>query len=412
MTIRKFLGLAAVTVPLIAGAVSSGRALGQEISAPPMTSEQLADAPRPETITTDVPQATRTVGQFWLSGDYAFSFMRGVELPALASTSPAGTPRPLAGVLGAPGTEVLFGGWQNEDLRAGFRLGAGWWFGGERNFGVEAGFVFVGAQTASFFGATDTFPILARPYIDSNSNTQQAVLVSFPGVSNGTLDIQSTVGNFYAANFNITEKAIDEGNFRVIGLVGYRYYRFDDSLSVRQNLTVTDPNFIPGTQVLTNDSFSANNEFHGFDMGFRTQHLWGNFSLELLAKLAVGELRRQINIAGDQTTFVPGLAPIVDAAGVLALSSNSGTYISHEWKVVPEAGFTLGWQLRPNLNVRVGYSFLLLNGVTRAADQVDEFLNPNLFPPPAGPGASRPTFTLNRTDVWIQSINVGVLWTY
>ncbi len=411
MTKRMFFGLAAVSAFLIGSAGMPCRTLAQELIAPPTPIDATTQPTRIENLAVDNGASSHSTRQFWLSGDFAFSFMRGVQLPPLATSSPAGTPRAIAGINASPSTETLFGGWQNDDLRAGFRLAGGWWFGGESHFGIEAGFVYCGGQTSSFFGGSDVFPILARPIFDANA-TNQAVLVSFPGVSAGTLDIRASAGNFVSASFDITEKAIDEPGFRIIGLVGYRYYRYNDSLNFHQNVTVTDTNFIVGTQVITNDAFTANNQFHGFDMGFRTQHIWGNLTLELLAKLAVGDLRRQIVIAGDQTTLVPGAAPVVDNAGVLALATNSGTFISHDWKVLPEAGVTLGWQLRPNLNVRVGYSFLLLNGISRSAEQVDTTVNPNFFPPPIGGGPNRPEFSLSRVDMWIQSVNIGVLWTY
>ena len=408
MTYRKLLARAVVAVSLIMGSLGSIPGAAQETIYPPRQAETPLTAYLPA-APCDTGNAHR---QLWINGDFLFAFMRGTHVPTLASTSPVGTPRALAGVQGASTTDTLFGGWQNDDLRPGFRLNAGWWFGGDSNLGLEAGFMFVSGQSSSFAGGSDVFPILARPYIDANDGTPQAILVAFPGASTGSLDIRLTSGSFSSAHIDIAENALDGPGFQLTALVGYRYYRYDESLNIRQNVTVTDPNFIPGTLSVTNDSFSARNEFHGFDMGFRTQHIWQRVSLELLAKLAVGDVRRRINIAGDQTTVVPGQAPVFDQAGLLALSSNSGSFSSHDVKVLPEAGATLGWQIRPNLNVRLGYSFLFLNGIVRAADQVDVTLNPNLFPPVIGGGPNRPAFGQIRSDMWIQSLTLGVLWTF
>ena len=163
--------------------------------------------------------------------------------------------------------------------------------------------------------------------------------------------------------------------------------------------------------MLTSDSFTARNDFtrrHGLPR----EYFWDHLSLEVLTKLAVGDVRREVTIRSNQTTIVPARPTVTDPAGVLALSSNSGTFVSHDWKVMPEVGITLGWQVRPNLNLRVGYSFILLNGVARAVDQVDTSLNPNLFPPAIGGGPNRPAFGWVRQDLWIQSINLGAVWTY
>ena len=42
-------------------------------------------------------------------GEYLLWWSNGNPLPPLVTTSPAGTPRPSAGVLGQPGTEIVYG---------------------------------------------------------------------------------------------------------------------------------------------------------------------------------------------------------------------------------------------------------------------------------------------------------------
>ena len=49
-------------------------------------------------------------GRVWLRADYLMWFTTGTRLPPLVTTSPQGTPANQAGVLGAPGTTILFGG--------------------------------------------------------------------------------------------------------------------------------------------------------------------------------------------------------------------------------------------------------------------------------------------------------------
>src|SRR5438067_2103817 len=63
-----------------------------------------------------------STGQFWVTGDYLFAWMRGDNVPALVTTSPAGTPRNFAGVPGGSSTSVLYGGTVNDNLRMGFKL--------------------------------------------------------------------------------------------------------------------------------------------------------------------------------------------------------------------------------------------------------------------------------------------------
>src|SRR4030095_14854564 len=118
------------------------------------------------------------------SADYLFAFMRGSNLPVLATTSDAGTAKANAGVLGAPGTSTLFGGgWVNDDLRSGLRLEGGYWFHTEQLFGVEAGFTFIEGQAAHFLGDSNAFPILARPFANANPRVPHAPPIALPGCS-------------------------------------------------------------------------------------------------------------------------------------------------------------------------------------------------------------------------------------
>ena len=81
-----------------------------------------------------------------------------------------------------------------------------------------------------------------------------------------------------------------------------------------------------------------------------------------------------------------------------------------DWAVMPEFGLNVGWQATQNLRVNVGYSLFLLERIARAADQVDQTINPNLFPPAVVPltGPARPDFNLNRSDLWGQTVNLGL----
>jgi hypothetical protein len=100
--------------------------------------------------------------------------------------------------------------------------------------------------------------------------------------------------------------------------------------------------------------------------------------------------------------------------GVLALGTNNGSYRSNTLAVVPEFGATLGWRITPNVQVRLGYSLLMLNEVARVGDQVNTTVNPNRFPganPPGG-GINEPAFSFNRTNTWINGATLGIEFSY
>ena len=81
---------------------------------------------------------------------------------------------------------------------------------------------------------------------------------------------------------------------------------------------------------------------------------------------------------------------------------------------MPEIGLNLNWQISSNLKLQLGYTLLYLDRVGRAADQINTNINTNLLPPAVTPltGPNEPTFNFIRSDVFIQSINLGLVFTF
>lgn len=351
--------------------------------------------------------------RLWATADYLIAWMTGTSLPPLVTTSPAGTARVSAGVLGVPTTSVLVGGRVNDEARSGGRFTAGVWLDPDRHLGIEGGFSMLESQSTIFLNSSDGTSILARPFFNPLLQAPASVLVAFPGSSSGAIGVQASSGNFYDLHLDVTECFLDESWIQVSSLFGYRFLRYDDALRIQQVVVPTAPP-VPGTQIQSIDNFSAHNEFHGGDLGVRAQVFWRTLSLDMLGKLAVGRMNRGVDISGGQSVLVPGAAAINQAGGVAALISNIGIFPTREWTVLPEIGATLGWQARSNLRLRLGYSALFLNDIARADDHLDLVLNPNLFPPAAiNPTATdRPFFNPNRAALTIHSISIGAEFTY
>jgi hypothetical protein len=352
----------------------------------------------------------RADGQFWATGEYLFSWFSGDRLPVLATTSPAGTARADAGVPGRGNTTTLFGDKiVNDDLRSGFRMGLGYWFEPERICGVEAGFMIVESRATGLSATSTGTPILARPFLDATTGQFTSALIAFPGSSGGLLSARAASGDFYEAHFDLTGNVVDTDWVRVDSLLGYRFYRFDEGLSLRQDIN-SSPTFVPGTQFVGTDNFATKNEYHGADLGFRTVLTRDDFWLSLLTKLGVGRLSRTVKIRGGQVIEVPGTAPMVEAGNLFALSSNIGDHHTDDWTLLPEFGATLGWQVNSNVRVTLGYSVLWLDRIARAADQLDFTVNQTLLPGAGGTptGPQRPAFMFTRNDAWLQGLSVGV----
>lgn len=360
----------------------------------------------PSDVLTFVPQGDRA----WLTGEFLFGWSEGVHLSPLVTTSPAGTDQSAAGVLGEPGTTTLLSGTQRSGLLPGFRFGAGYMLDADYGTGIEAGFMFLASNSSSFFfDSADHNGILARPYTDALTSDPASVLVGFPGLSTGTINVESKAGDFYSLNLDVTERIWEEeSGWRMDALFGYRFASFNDKLRIRQNLVSIA---LPGTSIDSQDDFAAKNTFNGLDLGLRTTYRWSDrLSLDLLTKVAAGNMHRTVNIRGQTTTTVVGAPPpAVAEGGVYALSSNIGEHRRNDWTVLPEGGANLSWKFRSNMNLRLGYSLIYLTKAARADNQIDFTVNPNLFPPTTPPlTPSRPEFRVRDSDFWIQTLNVGL----
>jgi hypothetical protein len=358
-----------------------------------------------------------TRSNFWLSADFVLAKINGPNNPnTFLTTAFPATPREQAGILGAPTTSVLYGASPtnangfNENVRPGFRIGAGAFLTPESRLGAEAGFMMLSSQASGLQAFSDGNTILARPFTNANTGAAEAALIGFPGVSSGDVEFRAASGNFYTFHAGVFESFFEDHWLRLESILGYRFYYYDEAFRAQQTVNSLDPNFIPGTQIFTRDDVSASNEFHGAEIGVRA-HVWlaDSLTLGLLAKVAGGNLRRQVDIGGAQTVRVPGQAPTFEPAGFLALASNSGRHVSNEFMAMPEFGATLTFQATPNLRLRVGYNGLLLCRAASAATQIDTVIDPALLPPATRPavGGDRPRFQMQRENIWVQSVQLG-----
>ena len=350
-------------------------------------------------------------GRVWADAEYLLGWVQGDPLPALVTSSPAGTARTSAGVLGTPGVSVLFGsGPTDTGVRQGARAEVGCWFDPDHQFGVECGLFALESDTQAFGAASNGAPILARPYFDVTAGAQASALVAFPGVSTGSVAVADSGRNFFGLNADFTANIIATPECRIDGLIGYQALRYDERLGVVQSVVPTSGPFAAGTSILSSDNFATMNLFNGLDLGVRTQFRYDAWSLELLGKVAAGPVQRTVSILGTQTVSVPGAAPVVSSGGLLALSSNIGSVTTHTLTAAPEFGVKLGWDVTPHIRVVTGYSVLWWLNVMRPGDVVDVGVNPGLIPPasPAAGSASRPAFIERASDVWAQTLSLGL----
>jgi len=310
----------------------------------------------------------------------------------------------------------------NGEARSGGIITFGYWLNDEKTCGLESDFFMLESRATQFGAGSDGSRILARPFFDVTTGQQQSELVSFPGLIAGNVNATYTstglLGSGVWFRENLCCGCCECSPYRIDAVIGYRYLRLNDNLSISEDLVSTNPNnanFVPlGTTLSLWDNFATSNNFHGLDLGLQGEIHRGRWVLGWLAKVAVGANFQEVEINGSTRVTVPGMSSVTNVGGLLALQSNIGDYSRERFAVVPEVGIKLGYQLTDNLRIQAGYNFLYWSEVVRAGNQIDTNVNPNLLPPVANPvaGPLRPAVNIQGSSFWAQGLVLGLQWNY
>lgn len=367
-------------------------------------------------------------GRFWLRTDYLMWWTNGMRLPPLVTTSPQGTPVAAAGVL--PGATILYGNKTVADYgRSGFRTSWGLWLDNCHTWGIEGDYFALGAGTSNFSQYSTGNPILTRPLYDVYGGEfydfgQRSELVAYPDVVEGSVTVRAKdyfQSTGVALSYNLcccdscdpcADPCADSCLpllfcCRTDLLIGYRHYRYSNSVAIRENLRLlTDPHQNWLFQV--DDGFRARNDFHGSEFGLRSRIYRGRWSLEILTKIALGNTHQVMNIDG-QTIVTPTSQPTqIRNGGVFAVRSNEGTYTRDTFTMIPQLGLELGYQVNSNWRAYVGYNLLYWGAVVHASEQIDLNIDPRNFPPVQNPALPFPAFPGKTSSFWAQGLNLGL----
>lgn len=329
------------------------------------------------------------------------------EYLALWSKS-ARSPNLLAGNLA--GTDILAGG-SDIDLgaRSGARFTLGYWLNPCHDFALDVNYMFLSEGTASFGMTSDGSQTLTRPFYNVKTALPDAAIIAYDDQQTGEFAVNST--SELASVEVLFRKVLFQQPCRQLDfLVGYRYARLHENLAIDESTTYTSTvGDVPvGTVFDISDDFDAKNEFNGAEFGFVAKTRNCRWSLELLAKLALGRSQSQVGVSGATRIAEPDQAVQNYKSGMLALGTNRGDYSQSSFAVMPELGATLGYDLTSRLKATVGYTFLYWSQVARPGDQIDTNLNPTQFPPGTLSGVASPQCEFKMTDYWAQGINVGL----
>jgi hypothetical protein len=365
------------------------------------------------------------LGGLYVRGEYLLWGTKGMHVPALVTTGDAATTDPPAGVINEDGsipsnTTVLFGNDEiHSDARSGGRIVFGTYLGPCRQWAVEGEYFGLGDEQTNFRAESDGTQLIGIPYFEESENGLPAIFFVTPGGSQasspGSIDV-SAVTRFQGSGVRILHSLCrSEGcgtswwdgcpvNIcrRIDAIVGYRFYRLDDTINIREEHLITQ------VERVGLDLFDSKNEFNGLDLGTQMQFRRGCWSLDLLSKVAIGNTRSVVTI--DGIAFQDGLEQ-TPRGSILAQTTNIGIHESDEFTMVPELAIGIGYQLNPCWRLTAGYSVIYWCSVQRAGDQIDQHINSELWPPRAAEpeeGGLWPQFPGIGSDFWAQGLNLGL----
>jgi hypothetical protein len=354
----------------------------------------------------------RRCWDLWGSAEVLLWWMKGSDLPPIVGTSPIGTTRTDASVVGTAGYQTLYGDdIAGRDLQAGGRITLGTWLDGSHNAGIGTRFFAMDGAVEHFDAVTNGGTIIGRPFFNVGLNDEDAVLVGFPGEVAGDIHVKFT--NSLIGNDAFFRIMLERSRLRRLDVIsGYQFLRMDDDLRIDSTSDIIDPgSLIFGAQINIFDRFRATNEFHGTMIGLQGTMGRGNMSLTALGKLGIGNNHQQVIIEGRQeVSFPPGPATVTPG-GLFAQPSNNGTHVRDRICVIPEMTLNLAYHVRSNVSVHVGYNFIWMSNVLVSGDQIDRRVNLSQIPGPVV-GPNLPAFQFNSTEYWVQGINLGVNWNF
>ena len=353
--------------------------------------------------------------KFYVRAEYLLWWLKGPDLPVLVTTSPFAS----QGILGNPGTVVLYGGrTENFDPFHGGRFTIGWWCDPCNRWGIEASGFALGTQKLKFDASSEQFPLLGRPFFNNNLGVEDAQLTAAQGIANGTVTIRHPT-SLWGVETNVLCAPRCGGwfnNCRWFG--GVRYLDLGEGLSIIEDVTVVGavpPPAQIGDRAIVGDIFMTRNQFIGGQVGFDAEWNWGAWSLNIKPKVAVGVNHQTVKIDGFQSVQRGG-ATLPFVGGLLALPSNIGKQERNRFAVVPEIGVNLGYQINENWRATVGYTFMYWTNVLRPADQIDRVLDinqiPNFRPPAPAAPTRRPVVPFKESGFWAQGMNMGLEYRY
>jgi hypothetical protein len=347
----------------------------------------------------------------WAEVDYLLWWRSGRYMPPLVTTQPN------SGVL--PSATILFGNGEiDEQVRPGGRLNIGVWLDPCEVLGLGVRYLGVGESPVEYSLDSDELGFFARPFNDAS--VDPAVATAFPIANN--LAAVPTTGNLlirsdsevHAGDVYLRRAVRRVCGVRLDLLAGYQAARIDEDLSI-DSLTVTQ-RLDTIESLAVSDIFDTKNEYNAGYFGLQADYRHCNWSLDVMAKFAFGNMHQTVSIDGQTVATDANGGVSVRNSGLLAqAATNVGVHVQDEFAFMNDTSVKLSYHATQRLKLSVGYSLMYWSNVVRPGDQINLNVDSRLLGDPPDnpdPPITQPAFVFKTTDFLLQGINLGMQYDF
>lgn len=347
----------------------------------------------------------------WVDAEYLLWSIGHKSTAELISTSAIGTPLNTAGVLNSPNTTILVDANFGSSTQSGFKIGVGRWFDSSHELGFEVDYMGLPSRAERNTIGSDQVPILARPVFDSTSGQEAANLIAYPNLFSGNVSVTATDDQQFVSGL-FRERWMRGPKSQIDMLFGLQYAGLHDNLSIDQfskYLTGQGP-ILVGTTKQISDQFQSRNQFFGGLLGIEYRERIGLSIFSVRPGVAFGMNDTKVDIRGSTTNTVPSGGSADFQGGLLAQTTNIGSYSEKKLIAIPELTVRLQTQLFSNCQFNVGYNLHYWSNAVRSSSQIDRRVSQ--YPPEIPTGDQNPTFRFQKEGVLIHGLQTGLVFSF
>ncbi len=329
----------------------------------------------------------------------------------------------------------------------GGRFTVGMWLDPEQNLGIEGTGFFITRRTAGFqsgtgnttdqtviaLGTSSEF-FLTTPTVGGSTSINLGSGTSGTGaptlfqtftiaaVRQATSNVQGS-GSTGMWGAELNARCTSPSLGAVSGLFGFRYLNFHEDLTLTDSFQLFQPQQFPDasntTTLPTNfsyttaDTIRTSNQFYGGQIGVDLDMYVGKFTIDLVAKAALGVMHETVNVFGVNSNSQTG--GVVMPGGLLSSAADQGNHTQDKIAFVPEINVKLGYLILPYLRFYVGYDCLYLSSVVRPGEQTGlstSTIQANVGGTNSQISVNQPGFRFKANDLVVNGINFGMEFRY